>query len=539
MYNASNSTYADDIYAFQMNAIHARTDRAFAVLFCFQWVFAVICALWITPYTWIGERSQIHVHVWAAIVLGGLLSLYPIFLACTRPGRFGTRMTVAVAQMLYSSLLIHLTGGRIETHFHVFGSLAFLAFYRDWRVFVPATAVVAADQLARGIFWPESVFGIIVAAPWRAVEHVGWVLFEDVFLIWGTVTSAHELRNTATALAELEDARIAIEDKVDCRTRELQERTNALEAEMKHSRALEVQLLQAQKLESIGQLAAGIAHEINTPMQFVSDNIEYLGDGMAKLFEVVDTYERNLHKQQSPKSWDERWQEVREVMRRNRFDNLRGQMPKAIAESRDGIDRVIHVVRAMKEFSHPGQEGMTPTDLNEAIQSTATISRNRWKYVADLNLDLDPNLPRIECLPAEINQVLLNLVVNAADAIAEKVGENGEKGRITIRSCHHKREVVILVEDNGGGIPDEIRNRIFDPFFTTKDVGKGTGQGLSICYNVVVNMHHGTIDVESTPGMGTQFIVTLPLKSDEVSVVDDGQDALRELATADADAIIW
>jgi signal transduction histidine kinase len=430
-------------------------------------------------------------------------------------------------------------GGRIETHFHVFGSLAFLAFYRDWRVFVPATAVVATDQLARGMFWPESIFGVIAAAPWRAIEHIGWVLFEDVFLIWGSVTSARELHGTAAALAALEDAKIAVEDKVRHRTRELEDRTDALETEMKRSRTLEVQLLQAQKLESIGQLAAGIAHEINTPMQFINDNIEYLSESTAKLFEVVDVYERNLHKQRNPKSWDERLQEVREVMQLNRFEHLRKQVPQAITESREGIDRVINVVKAMKVFSHPGQDGMSPTDINNAVQSTATITRNRWKYAADLVLDLDPNLPRVECLPAEINQVLLNLVVNAADAVADKVGNTGRKGRITIRTCHDQREVIVVVEDNGSGIPDDIRNRIFDPFFTTKQVGKGTGQGLAICYNVVVNIHHGTIHVESTPGIGTQFIVALPLQAEDDRVDRTGQEASLASAAANTDSIVW
>jgi PAS domain S-box-containing protein len=275
---------------------------------------------------------------------------------------------------------------------------------------------------------------------------------------------------------------------------------------------LEESLRQAQKLESIGQLAAGIAHEINTPMQFISDNIEYLSDCSKWLFKVVESYERNLNPAGPERSWHDRCQEVNETIQSSNFGQIRQQVPAAIGESKEGIERVIHIVRAMKEFSHPGGTEMQGTDLNEAIRSTATISRNRWKYVADLELVLDPDLPMVDCLPAEINQVLLNLIVNAGDAIGDKIATNvNERGRIKVRTRSEQDHVVIEVEDNGCGIPDEIRNRIFDPFFTTKEVGKGTGQGLAICYNVVVTLHHGELEVDSTPGMGTCFTITLPV----------------------------
>ena len=299
---------------------------------------------------------------------------------------------------------------------------------------------------------------------------------------------------------------------------------------------LQYELAQAQKLEAIGQLAAGIAHEINTPMQFVSDNIAFLSDSSQRLFEVVDGYQRNLFSDGQQRSWAERRQELDEMIERNQFESIRTQVPQAIAESLEGIQRVIHIVRAMKEFSHPGSEQKEGVDLNNAVASTVTITRNRWKYVADLELDLDPNLPTLKCIPADINQVLLNLIVNAADAIADKVGDGGEvKGQITVRTRSDDESIVIEVEDTGCGIPAEIRNRIFDPFFTTKDVGKGTGQGLAICYNVVVNKHQGTIDVQSIPGAGTTFRVVLPRVAKTVSraTTEEDEDAERaELALA-------
>jgi hypothetical protein len=285
----------------------------------------------------------------------------------------------------------------------------------------------------------------------------------------------------------------------------------AILRDLTEQRQLQCDLAQAQRLEAIGQLAAGIAHEINTPMQFLSDNIEFLSDCSKRLFEVVDGYQRNLFSDGQERSWAERREELADMIERNRFESIREQVPQAITESLEGIQRVIHIVRAMKEFSHPGNEQKVGVDLNNAVCSTVTITRNRWKYVAELELDLDSDLPTLNCVPADINQVLLNLIVNAADAIAEKVGEEGaEKGQITVRTGSDGENIIIEVEDTGCGISDTIRNRIFEPFFTTKEVGKGTGQGLSICYNVVVRKHQGTIDVMSNVGEGTTFRVSLP-----------------------------
>jgi two-component system sensor histidine kinase/response regulator len=192
-------------------ANYRRIDRLFAGLMCFQWLAGVVAALIISPHAWAGTAVHVHIHVWAAIFLGGAITLFPVLLAFHRPGEAMTRHTIAIAQMLMSALLIHLSGGRIETHFHVFGSLAFLAFYRDWRVFIPATIVVAADHFVRGIFWPQSVFGILAPSPWRWVEHAGWVLFENVFLIQACLQTTKEMRQGAAKQAELEATRAAAE----------------------------------------------------------------------------------------------------------------------------------------------------------------------------------------------------------------------------------------------------------------------------------------------------------------------------------------
>ncbi|MEN0109610.1 MAG: ATP-binding protein, partial [Planctomycetota bacterium] len=278
-------------------------------------------------------------------------------------------------------------------------------------------------------------------------------------------------------------------------------------------RELEQQLAQAQRLESIGQLAAGVAHEMNTPLQFVGNNIKFLNDCSDALFEVLDTYEQNVDLDSAPKPWRERYEAIREVIQRTRFDRVRAEMPNAIQDSLEGISRVLKIVRAMKEFSHPGDQQMAPTDLNQALSSTATITRNRWKSAAELELDLAAELPHVTCEPGAINQVLVNLIVNAADAITDRrAGDpSAPAGQIVVRSRLEGSEAVFEVQDNGCGMPEEVRTRMFDPFYTTKEVGRGTGQGLSLSHTIVTQNHRGAIDAESEPGVGTVVRMRLPI----------------------------
>jgi hypothetical protein len=226
------SPRAKELFEAHRDHILRRTDRLFAGLMLFQFVGGLIAALVISPRAWSGAMSQVHLHVWAALLLGGLIASLPIALALLVPGRFITRCVIATAQMLFSALLIHLTGGRIETHFHVFGSLAVLAFYRDWRVFIPATLVVGLDHLIRGIYWPESVYGVLTASPWRSLEHAGWVIFEDIFLIRSCFQSIREMRDIAAKRAQLEGTNAIVEQQVRQRTAELVQRTAALQQEV-------------------------------------------------------------------------------------------------------------------------------------------------------------------------------------------------------------------------------------------------------------------------------------------------------------------
>ena len=288
---------------------------------------------------------------------------------------------------------------------------------------------------------------------------------------------------------------------------------------------LERQLALAQKLESVGQLAAGIAHEINTPIQFVGDNLTFLNQALQKWNALFDLHEQ-LHLQTiASEDTTDLCAKISETKKKAKIDFLRAEFPAAIQQSIDGTERVAAIVRSMKEFSHPGKQRKTAVDLNKAIESTKTVSRNEWKYVATLELKLDPDLPPVPCYLGELNQVFLNIVVNAAHAITEKAKHgvaDSELGRIEICTSREDDFAVIKISDDGGGISDEVRHRIFEPFFTTKPVGKGTGQGLSIAYNVIVEKHEGTISVDSESGKGTTFTIRLPFANTEAGPSSTG-----------------
>jgi len=271
------------------------------------------------------------------------------------------------------------------------------------------------------------------------------------------------------------------------------------------------QLLQAQKLESVGQLAAGIAHEINTPTQYIGDNVRFLKDAFQDLKSLLASYERLMTAAKSNGLPGGVVQEVEAVAKSTDAGYLQEEIPRAIEQSLEGVTRVASLVSAMKEFSHPDTKEKVPLDLNRAINSTITVARNEWKYVSDLETNFDTSLPMISCLPGEFNQVILNLIVNAAHAIAEATKKGGPaKGKIKVQTLDCVAWAEIRIQDSGTGIPEKIRARIFDPFFTTKEIGKGTGQGLAIARSVVVDKHGGSIRFESEEGKGTTFIIRLP-----------------------------
>jgi two-component system, NtrC family, sensor kinase len=276
-------------------------------------------------------------------------------------------------------------------------------------------------------------------------------------------------------------------------------------ADITHVTTLEQQVAQATRLESIGQLAAGIAHEINTPVQYVSDNTRFLAEtftGVLTALQAVDGLAVGD---------GELVVRLRDVLARVDLPFLGEEIPNALSQSQEGLTRVTQIVRALKDFSHPGQ-GRAEADLNRAVESTVQVSRNEWRYVAELDLDLDPEVGMVRCYEGELKQVLLNIVVNAAQAIATESERTGRQtlGRIQMRTQRLEAGVRIAIVDDGPGMDEAVRNKIFDPFYTTKPVGKGTGQGLSMAYASIVQKHGGKLSVSSAPGKGSTFVIDLP-----------------------------
>ena len=302
----------------------------------------------------------------------------------------------------------------------------------------------------------------------------------------------------------LVSTRVASEQTVEQRTHELQ--TALGELSETHAR-----LLQSQKLEAIGSLAAGVAHEINTPIQYVGDNVRFLEEAFAQFsqvqdaaFDLAEAVRHDGRTYQALENYDE------SVIATD-LEFLRTEFPSAAAQTLEGITRVSEIVRALKDFAHPGTGEKSSFDVNKGIESTLTVAMSEWKYVADVETDLDPDLPHVEALAGPLKQALLIIVVNAAQAIAHhQTTSIGERGLIKITSSHEDGVVTIDISDNGGGIPESLRHRVFEPFFTTKEVGAGSGQGLAIARSAIVGQHGGELSFDVQPGVGTTFSIVLP-----------------------------
>lgn len=281
---------------------------------------------------------------------------------------------------------------------------------------------------------------------------------------------------------------------------------------LQEKQRMEKELARVQRLEAIGELAVGIAHEINTPTQYIGDNTRFLQGAFKDISGLLDAFDRLLQAARNDSVSEDLIKEIEAELRNADLGYLNREIPLAIGQSLEGLNYVADIVDTMKEFSHPANGKKQPIDLNHAILGAMTLCCGEWKHQAELVTDFDTELPLVCCLPTDINRLVVNLVVNAVHAIADADRDGGErKGTITIRTKYDDPWVEIHVKDNGTGIPDEIRSRVFDLFFTTKEVGRGTGQGLAIVHNIVVDKHGGTIDFQTKEGEGTTIIVRLPI----------------------------
>ena len=299
-----------------------------------------------------------------------------------------------------------------------------------------------------------------------------------------------------------------LEEQVRVRTAHLEKANEELETVLNDRDRIEVELRLSQKLQAVGQLAAGIAHEINTPIQFVGDSVGFLEKSFQALLGLLADYDMAIAGWMAGDSFEKHGASLEQAREDADLEYVIERSTAALERTRDGAERVATIVRAMKGFGHPDSRDKELSDINQGIKNTLEVARNEYKYVADVELDLTEN-GEIVCYPSDLNQVVLNLVVNAAHAIAEAIEERG-RGKITVSTEREGEIFRIIVEDTGPGIPEEVGCRMFDPFFTTKAVGKGTGQGLAIAHSVVVDKHFGDLRFESRVGKGTKFIVELP-----------------------------
>lgn len=474
--------------------IFKETDRLFAYLMVLQWIAAILTALIISPRAWYGTVSRVHIHVWTAIFLGGTISAYPLFLAIRYPGAPITRYVIGVAQMLWSAILIHLTGGRIETHFHVFGSLAFLAFYRDWTVLIPATVVVATDHFVRGIVWPQSVYGVLSVSPWRWLEHAWWVIFEDAFLFISCRRSVKEMWRISDHTAKLEMTNQIIEAEVAKRTEELQTANQRLKAEIREREIAEhelqeaqTQLIESEKTATVAHLAAGAAHEVKNPLAIIRQGVDFLSSETSGMKDKRVTTE------------------------------VLGDMSNA-------VNRADFIIRGLLDVSSQSKFNPAPEDLNKIINQAFALTKNQLdRKRIRLARALDAGLPAVRLDKNRVIQVFINLIDNAVDAMQDA-------GVITVktyvknhndlsdsdRASFKNPDKLIVAEifDTGSGILEGSLEQVFEPFFTTKRNIGGVGLGLVIARSII-QMHGGSIQIKNRVGAeGTCVSIFFPFRVD-------------------------
>jgi two-component system sensor histidine kinase/response regulator len=560
----ASSARAEELFQEHRRQIFCDTDKLFARLMLFQWVACILIALVVSPRTWDGETSQIHIHVWSALLIGGAISLFPVWMTRAFLGAAVTRYVIAAAQMLMSALLIALTGGRIETHFHVFGSLVVLSFYRDWRVLVPATVVVALDHFLRGIYLPYSVYGVLSASPWRSMEHAGWVVFENVFLVISCFRSIREMRFIANRTAALEAsdqksrqlfddapigmAVVAIDDEkfkqVNARFSEMvgysaEELMARTPIELTHpddlgetKRSVDAMLagtercsLEKRYLRKNGETlwtdrtACVIRDKDRTPRDFLImvEDITERKQTEAALLDAKKEADRANHAKSEFLS--RMSHELRTPLnailgfgqlleRQKPTTQQRARVEHIMSAGRHLLNLINEVLDISRIEAGHLQLSVEPVSVTEVLEEALNLMR---PLAADRSMELcvDGNIDNDLHLLADrqrLKQVLLNLLTNAVKYTA--VG-----GRVTVSVQHSASgKKRLIVTDTGAGIAKEKLARLFTPFdrLDVEQSGvEGTGLGLALCQRLMHAMG-GDIGVHSVIDEGTAFWIDLP-----------------------------